>query len=191
MAYKQFTDMELWQCCQNDDINAYNELFRRYSKKVFATCQYYLHDPIASEEIALDIMFWLWNKRHSTSIHKDLSAYLHRASRNAIISYRRKQHSEVILVHQEELESGQIGSRSADYNLRCMEGKQHYENLLAGLSPKRKAVFLLSREEGLSYQQIAAKTKLSVNTIENYMVAVLKYFRQEIGTIILITFLFL
>lgn len=190
MDYKKAADIELWHCCQDDDIKAYNELFERYSQKVYSVCYYYLQDIVVAEEIALDVMFWLWQKRHTTIIHKGLSPYLHQASRHAVISYRRKQSSNILVLQQDYAEETVADSRTADYDLLCTEENQRYQQLLDELSPQRRTVFVLSREENLTYTEIAQKTSLSINTIENYMVACLKHFRRCIVTAIVILSIF-
>lgn len=52
-----------------------------------------------------------------------------------------------------------------------------YEIALQVLPKKRKEIFLLSRKEGLSYQQIADKLGVSVKTVETQMQLALKHFR--------------
>lgn len=49
------------------------------------------------------------------------------------------------------------------------------------LPGQRQKVYRLSREEGLSHQQIADKLDISVNTVKNQIVASLKFIRQSIN----------
>ena len=45
---------------------------------------------------------------------------------------------------------------------------------------RQKQVYTLSRNEELSYKEIAIKMGISVNTVENHMVKALKFIRSNI-----------
>lgn len=187
MNYTNLSDRELLEsCCQHDDLKAYNELVARYSPRLYVTCQLYLNDAFLAEEIALDILFWLWKKRHELTIPDNLSAYLHRAARNAVISQLRKQRRNIVETVADYTETAAVEYRMADYAVSCQEEEEQYQQLLSGLSSQRKEVFVLSREQGFSYKEIAQKTNLSLNTVENYMVAALKHFRKGILSLLLL-----
>lgn len=187
MNYTNLSDRELLEsCCQHDDLKAYNELVTRYSPKLYATCQLYLNDAFLAEEIALDILFWLWKKRQELSIPDNLNNYLHRAAHNAVISQLRKQRRNIVETVADYAETTAVEYRMADYAVSCQEEEEQYQKLLSGLSSQRKEVFVLSREQGFSYKEIAQKTNLSINTIENYMVAALKHFRKGILSLLLL-----
>jgi RNA polymerase sigma factor (sigma-70 family) len=46
------------------------------------------------------------------------------------------------------------------------------------LPPQQKAVYLLSRQQGLSYEQIAQELALSPNTVRNHLVKALQSIRH-------------
>lgn len=59
------------------------------------------------------------------------------------------------------------------------------------MPPQRRMVFNLSREEGLSYKEIADKLNISTNTVKNHLVKALQTIRQTLkGIIILFLALF-
>ncbi|MGJ1410257.1 RNA polymerase sigma-70 factor [Sphingobacterium thalpophilum] len=187
MNYTNASDRELLEsCCLHDDLKAYNELVARYSPKLYMTCQLYLNDSFLAEEIALDILFWLWKKRREFSIPDNLGAYLHRAARNAVISQLRRQRRSVVETVADFSETAVGEERMADYAISCREGEEQYRKLLSGLSPQRKEVFVMSREQGFSYKEIAQKTNLSINTVENYIAAALKHFRKGMVSIVVV-----
>lgn len=187
MNYHSASDRELLEsCCLYEDLKAYNELVARYSPKLYAVCKYYLNDTFLAEEIALDVLFWLWKKRQQLEIPVNVSAYLHRAARNAVISHMRKQSQNIVSTIEQYAEDDVVEQHMADYAIICREGEYQYKQLLAELSPQRKEVFVLSREGGFSYKEIAQKTNLSINTIENYISSALKHFRRGILPIVIL-----
>ena len=56
-----------------------------------------------------------------------------------------------------------------------------HQQAIERLSPQRKIVFRLSREEELSYEEIAEKLGISKNTVRNQMSDSLKSIREYIA----------
>lgn len=67
--------------------------------------------------------------------------------------------------------------REPEITLR--EIRERYQAALLKLSSQQKKIFLMSREDQLSHQEIASRTGLSVNTINNHIKASLKVLRDE------------
>jgi RNA polymerase sigma-70 factor (ECF subfamily) len=70
------------------------------------------------------------------------------------------------------------------------ELKTQAEKLIDNLPERQKQVYLLHREEGLTYIEIAEQMGISKNTVENHMVKALKYLRQNMDNSLLINILF-
>jgi RNA polymerase sigma-70 factor (family 1) len=171
-------DEELLQRCSNDDIEAYNVLFDRYAPKLYKLGMRYLKDRFVVEELAIDLLYNIWERRHSLKIEVQFSAYLFRAMSYKSISYLRKSSPQMLdidAIHEDVF----LTNRSADYNLLCKEAQSTFSVKLNQLSPQRRKVFELSREHNLSYADIAKELNLSVNTVENHMVAALLFLRKQ------------
>jgi len=179
MDYKEASDIELFQYCRKDDIRAYNELFSRYSSRLYRQARRYITDDYVAEELMLDLLFDLWSKRNERNIQGDLSAYLYRAMRNKIVDYRRKLVAETIPIEQTSLSDTLEDQQRADYGLAQNDMHIIYKAILETMPPQRKRVFQLSREEELSYAEIAQEMRLSINTVENYVSSALETFRSR------------
>jgi RNA polymerase sigma-70 factor (family 1) len=178
MKYHEISDMDLWQYCKQDDLKAYKELFRRFSPKLYKQAVVYIKDGMIAEELVLDLLFSIWQKRHEPIMQGEIAPYLFRCMRNAVLKYLRK-NIPPTLSFQNLSEDSFVEEKRADYNLIVAENQKIYESSLSDLSPQRREVFRLSREENLSYAEIAIEMNLSVNTVENYMVAALKSLRKK------------
>lgn len=179
MDYKQASDMELLLCCKKDDIRAYNELVDRYAPRLYKIGLRYLRDGFIVEELAMDLLFNIWERRNDIQIDYSFSAYLFKAFRNMIVRQLSKNiplTGPIEAVTEQELP---FSTRTADDNLICEQTELLYHKNLARLSPQRRIVFELSREENLSYKAIAERTGLSLNTVENYMAAALASLRKN------------
>lgn len=179
MNYSQASDIELWQCCQRDDIRAFNQLFDRHAKPLYRQAASYIKDTMDAEELVMDLFFHLWQKRAhlQPGAGNNVRAYLMRAMRNRIINYRQKHTlttTSIDFLEEDKL----VESRQADYGVISRDMDSLYRSKLETLSPQRRNVFRLSREENLSYAEIAQQMNLSVNTVENYMVSALNALRK-------------
>lgn len=56
-----------------------------------------------------------------------------------------------------------------------LEALHAIDAMLAGLKPRVRTAFLLSRLEGLSYQKIAERMDMSVSSIEKYMAIAIRH----------------
>jgi RNA polymerase sigma factor (sigma-70 family) len=52
------------------------------------------------------------------------------------------------------------------------------ERAITLLSPQRRQVYCLSRNQGMNYEQIAAQLQLSRNTVKNHLVEALRFIRK-------------
>lgn len=181
MDYKNASDLELWQRCRQDDVKAYNELFDRYSKPLYRQAASYVKDTMAAEELVMDLLFNLWQKRDrlKPDAGSNVRAYLMHAMRNRIINHLYKNIPITVSVDLLE-EDALVESRRPDDAMIVRDLDMVYQSKVEALSSQRRRVFRLSREENLSYSEIAQRMNLSVNTVENYMVSALSILRDGI-----------
>lgn len=64
----------------------------------------------------------------------------------------------------------------ADYN----DLNDRAKKLIEQLPPRRRQVYVMSREEGLTYLEISKRLGISVNTVENHIAASLRFLRQHL-----------
>lgn len=178
MAYSKLSDRELWQYCRQDNILAYNALFRRYAPKLYIQAVRYLPKTMEAEELVMDLLLNIWQKRNQLEIEGEIKAYLYRAIHNRVINFRQKKIPETHSINLLE-EDALVESRQADYRIMSGDLVMSYHSKLESLSPQRRKVFLLSREENMTYPQIAKLLNLSVNTVENHMTSALNALRES------------
>lgn len=86
-----------------------------------------------------------------------------------------------------------VSETTADQKILSAETELAINTAINKLPPQRQMAFRLSREEWLSYDEIAERMHISRNTVRNHIVAALQFIRgnldkgTEIATIILLT----
>jgi RNA polymerase sigma-70 factor (family 1) len=93
-----------------------------------------------------------------------------------ISSYRKRKTTRkyTVLMNKEEF------SHSPEEQLTYKELTISYENALANLPEKQRAVFLLNRMEGLKYHEIALNLGLSIKAVEKRMKNALEFLKKSI-----------
>lgn len=177
---KDFSDRLLWDEYQGGNTGAYDILFKRYHDPVFNYALKNVPDREIAEELTLDVMLRLWQKKGDLVIDTDLRSYLFRSIKNAIYNYYRKKILSTIPIDLLTLQDIPVAGATDD-KLKYFELEKIYHQKLNELSPQRQKIFRMSRERNMTYAQIAEETGLSVNTIENYMVITLRILRRELS----------
>ncbi|MGL5228735.1 MAG: sigma-70 family RNA polymerase sigma factor, partial [Bacteroidales bacterium] len=65
--------------------------------------------------------------------------------------------------------------------------KEHIQKLISELTPRQKEIFQMSREEHLSYKEIAARLSISEKTVERHINDALKFLRKNIYLFLIFT----
>lgn len=176
------SDQELLDKCKLNDERAFNVLFERYFKRLYSFGYGLIQEEEVAKEIAMDVMLRLWQKKGDLVVENELQPYLFRSVKNAIYNYWRK--AKIITEPLEIFEDNLAhSSPSADSDLTFKELEKSYTEYLNNLPEQRRKIFDLSRNENMSYAEIAEKLNLSVHTVRNQMSASVKYLRKHFGDI--------
>lgn len=145
----------------------FRDLYSPIAKKIF----FIIKDTQAAEDLAQDIFIKLWEKRNTLEVSVSLPAYLHRAASNRAFNHLRNTHSFLEIESLSELETSPV--EEIDFENR-------YKKLLDLLPPACRAIFIMSREDEMSYKEIAENLNISIKTVENQMTKALKIMREKI-----------
>ena len=155
------------------DVRGFDALFGHYSARVYRFAYTYLRDRAAAEEIVQDCLLKIWEKRAGLRDDTPLKGYLFTIAHNLILNQLRQQRRHQLYEH---------GVRAADPTeavagnaVEYAELEVCYQAALEKLPPKRRQVFVMSRQQGLSYAEIAREMNLSVKTVETQISQALKF----------------
>lgn len=159
------------------NLKAFEYLFRlRYEALYNYAAKITLHQTIA-EEIVQDVFISLWEKRDKANITGNITSYLYRAVKNKAIDYLRSQHAQVQKQFIDETAAAQI-SESASDHLEVSELSLLIQQGIDSLPEQCKRIFLLSREGGLTYSEIADALSVSPKTVKAQVAIALKKMRD-------------
>lgn len=156
------------------DETAFNSLFERYRSKLYQYLLKITKSPEISEEIVIDIFVKLWVGRELIPQVGHLESFLHKIAYHKAIDFLRttSRHVRLQKIYVDRME--QDPGQRADEVLIDAETRQLLHKAVLSLPPQRKLIYTLSREQGLTHEQIATALNLSRNTVKNSIAAAIK-----------------
>jgi RNA polymerase sigma-70 factor (family 1) len=169
-----FSEPDCLRRLKQDDERAFDALFRHYSALVYRFAYSYLKSRPAAEEIVQECFIKIWEKREQLREDVPLKGYLFTTAHHAVLNELRRDQHHLRLHGQVAATSPASVANEAEYQ----EMEALYLAALDRLPPKQREVFVLSRQQGLSYPEIAERQGVSVKTVEAHIMQALKTLRK-------------
>jgi RNA polymerase sigma-70 factor (ECF subfamily) len=185
----EHVDQELINGLQKGDLNAFEELYRKYYVFLCLIAENMVRDPADAKEIVSDVFVRLWNIREKIEINTSVKGYLIRAVRNTSLNYLGQKRQNGILTDRLDDSDYQLYAWSSDYPLGRLfeeEVRKILDQGIESLPDACREIFLLSRNEELKYCEIAEKLGISVNTVKTQLKIALSRLREALRDYLLI-----
>lgn len=173
------------------DIEAFDQIYNYFSHKLFSFVIRILKNEAEAEEIVQEVFVKIWEARGTLGDYKLLNSFIFTIAYNQSISLIRKRINNQKYIEQLKYYSVIQNSPTAISEIEFDELSGILEKLIGNLPERQQEVFLLHREKGMTYPQIAEKLGISKNTVENHMSKALKYLRENLNDSLLINLLFI
>lgn len=163
------TDEQLMLGYRNDDIGAFDELYRRHKGGLYRYLLRQCRDAAAAAEIFQDIWLNLIRTRSNYQATAKFTTYLYRVAHNRLIDHYRK-NGHLVNLSFEEQEMDEPAATC------CEQPEVRYERkelaarvlvLLDALPPAQREAFLLQHESGMTVEEIAAATGVTRETAKS------------------------
>ncbi|MEM6766425.1 MAG: RNA polymerase sigma-70 factor [Bacteroidota bacterium] len=180
---KRQKDHQLLQAIsQYDDHQAFDELYHKYYESLCLFSHSIIHSRELAEEVVSDVFVKLWKNRKRYLVRTSPKSYLFSATRNQTIDYLRKHQREQNISYSLPTfyETHTLPTSSPEDDFIFQEVAQRVNCAIQQLPPKGKHIFLMSREQGLKYKEIAEKLNISIKTVETHMRRALIHLRREV-----------
>ncbi len=161
----------------------FNDFYKKYYRRIFLFAKSYVHSEWAAEDIASDALVSLWESIKKYEIRHPLT-FLFSIVRNKSIDYLRHE-----LVHQEALTNmSEIGLRELNTRIATLEAcdpeKIYSEEVnaivkstLDSLPERTREVFLMSRFQNLTREEIATALGITIKGVEYHTAKAVKSLR--------------
>ncbi len=166
-----------------DNKKIFEQLFTTYYSRIKKFLTGFLDSPEEGEDLAQDVFVKLWQNRSSIVYIENVNAYLYRMAKNILYDYIEKSKKQY---HKHSSVLPEIPTTETIEDLIFADELRDLINLkIKQMPPQRKAIFTMSREEGLSNQEIADQLNISKRTVETHISAALADIRKILPLLIL------
>ena len=165
---------------KNGNEKAFEKLYEKYSGGIYGFSLKLLKSTDFAEEVVQDVFLKVWNTRNDLDINLNFKSFIYTIAKNLSLNILKRAANDLNLRDQ-LLYTQETFSTSTKDNLLNKEYENVKRNAINSLSSGRRRIFLMSREEGLSYEEIAKNLGISVNTVKTQMKTALKNIRKHLS----------
>lgn len=170
-------------------MHSFDALFEKYNKKVYAFSLSNLKNREDAEGVVQEVFLSLWKDRANLKKVKKLDAWIFSVAFNVIRKRfrklaREKRHldalADISLPHDNSTIS------EVEYN----DLLEKADRIIEKLPPRQKRVFVMSRSEGLSNEEISKKLSITKKSVENHLTTAKSFLKEAFLDERLLTLLF-
>lgn len=174
----------------NDDKTALDMIYNYYYPRLYVFAKRFLKVEDDINDILQEVFVKLWENRKNIKNVETFNAWIFTITKNTVVSYFREKIKLTEFesrVREMATNEGYLTDTSAEYE----DIKEKVGQLIEQLPEKRKHIFKLSREQGLSNKEIAAEMGISIKTVEDHIMHAIRFLKDKLKALDIITLLYL
>jgi RNA polymerase sigma-70 factor (ECF subfamily) len=157
---------------------SFDALFILYQPKVKAFLSGFIKDNDEVSDMTQEIFLKIWVNRKNVSQVVSFKAYLFRMARNMV--YDHFEHSRVRDTYEKRQLENPPHAELIEENIYAKDLELLINIAIEQMPKQRKRVYKMSREEGLTNDEIAERLQINKRTVENHLSQALSELRKLI-----------
>ena len=155
----------------------FKDVFNVHFDAVRNFVYYRCGDMETASDVAQDVFMRIWEKRDEWNSHP-VKPLLYKMASDFYVSQYRKNLTRINF--EQSLTPEPDSERSPEDELLFRELTASYTQALEQMSERQRTVFLMHREDGMKYTEIAHSLCISVKTVEKHVSAALQLLRTKL-----------
>lgn len=172
--------------------SAFREIFHLYEKKLYAFVFTITKSHYSTEELLQEIFIKLWQERERIDTSLSFNAFVYTIARNLTYNHLRK------IANQENLKQEMWRNISylndVENHIIYSEYEDILEDILMQIPQRKRSIYILSKQEGKTNEEIADLLGISQKTVKNHLWKTLQTIKSQLepylGILISAFFLF-
>lgn len=158
-----------------------DKIYGVYHHRIYVFAKSILKMDDDAKDIVHDVFIKLWKKRHEIDENTEIEALLFTIARNTVLSLYRKRASENRYVDHIISENNHAkGGLTTEEQVNCSFLEERINHLVEQLPQKRRSVYVLSRQDGLSNKEISQELGIAGKTVEDHITKALAFLRKHL-----------
>jgi RNA polymerase sigma-70 factor, ECF subfamily len=166
---QQPTDFELAQKSAAGDTAAFEEIYHRHFRRVYALCLRMMGNPTEAEDMTQEVFLQLFNKIGMFRGDSAFTTWLHRMTVNQVLMHFRKRSTRSEKITDEGETPVQIVQGTANPNKMPVVDRIALERALQQLPPGYRTVFVLHDIEGYEHYEVADMLGIAEGTSKSQL----------------------
>ena len=171
-------DIELVDKLRKGNVDAFDQIFKKYGDRLFGFVFKYLKSKEETEELIQDVFLKIWENRKNIKKESSFKSYLFTIAYHDICAVFRQKQIEVKIKADFLLNKNQTVDTEDQIEYRSM--LDFVDKLIEKLPEKQKIIFIKSRKQGKSTKEIAEEMNLAPGTVDNQISKALKFLRENL-----------
>lgn len=163
---------------RNGNTQAFVLLYDAYHVRLFNFCVKIIKDKEESKDLVQEVFIKIWETRESLDEDKSFSGFVFKIAKNKVLNRIKKKlsHRIYLVCISEDKKLG------TDFNdeVESHEFMGFLKKTIEQLPETTKNIFLLNRNEGLTYKKIAQKLDITENVVDHEIRKALQHIKDQI-----------
>jgi RNA polymerase sigma-70 factor (family 1) len=172
----------LHQLSKNDET-AFRKLFHLFSDQVYSFSFKLTRSRISAEEMVQEVFMKIWVGRNKLHNIDNFSSYLFIVTRNLVLNSLKRKALEDKAKASFMIERERLHSNTEETVIQ-----NDYERILNDtinhLPPQQRLIYSMCHQEGLQYDEVAERLKISRLTVKTHMHQALKTIKAQFSNLI-------
>ena len=180
-------ESSLVSAAHGGEEKAFEELFRRFRKKVFNLAYRFTRDYDEALDITQEVFLKIFKSIKGYRKEAGLLTWICKIAMNTCIDRYRTKGAQSEVDFKDEIDttggSGMLTPRKDNPTSALLRKElgEKIDEAITKLSPKHRSVFILHVEEGFSYKEIAEMSKCSIGTVMSRLHHARRYLRNYLS----------
>lgn len=175
-----YSEIELLALVSTGDRQAFTRLYSQYLDAAYHYVYLFTKSKDETEEILQEVFVKIWENRERLAEVQSFKNYLFKAAKNRVLDEVRK----VQVRHRvfTEIKRGKtVNDESTTDTIAYKDYYRVVQQAIEKLPPKRKLIFRMNTENGLSHDEIAAQLGVSKSMVKNQLYKAYEFVRQYLS----------
>jgi len=169
----------LFEAIARGDEHAFKMLFEQYKSPVYAVAFKWTKIDVAAEEITQEVFISIWTSRVQLAAVSDPRAYIYTIVYNKVSRHLKKEAARARILRL-SLWNAKAWSNETEETVYNNDGQKFVNKAIAQLSPQKKTIYELKRQQGKSYDEIAQTLNLSPHTVKSHLLKAIRFIRNYV-----------
>ncbi|PKQ62767.1 hypothetical protein BZG02_11220 [Labilibaculum filiforme] len=181
----EFSDRDIVKGLKKGDMSSFQQLFDTKYSLFYAFIKGMIKNAWLAEDITQNIFMKVWIHREKLNPNKSLHNYLYVLAKNEVRDHFKLKSN---LNHQEIEDDDKSFVEDFEGSIDAEVMTKQVAAIVLQMPEQRQRIYLMSREEMMSNNEIAEELNLSVRTIERHIFLALQDIRKSLPAFYLFLF---